>query len=189
MPASTVPPCARVSLSATAPTWAAHFRPSHAPVLTPVHPGTPERLLRELTQFLAHVSDQQPLILVLDDTHWADTATTDVIAHLAPRLAQMRVLIVLAYRDRTYRQASPSFAAIRDELVAKHLLQEWSIPLLTREDVAEYVAGSATHDLPSDAGDQVFAALAQAHPEVAALQRHRDALMSAARPSDRSPAP
>ncbi len=143
-------------LAQFAPTWSAHFRPQ-ASVAMPAPPGTPERLLRELTHFLAHVTDQQPLVLLLDDTHWADTATTDVIAHLAPRLSTMRVLIVLAYRDRTYRQASPSFAAVRDELVAKHLLQEWSIPLLTREDVAEYVAGTATRDLPSDAREQVFA--------------------------------
>jgi hypothetical protein len=34
-----------------------------------------------------------------------------------------------------------------------------------------------------------FAALAQAHPQVVALQRHRDALMSTARASDRAPAP
>jgi DNA-binding winged helix-turn-helix (wHTH) protein len=150
------PMIARVLVD-VAPTWAAHVRLTSRRVVTPSHPGTPERLLRELTQFLADISTRRPVVLLLDDMHWADTATTDVIGHLSPRLGQMRVLVVLVYRDRTLRQAGSPFASLRDELRAKGLLHELTVPLLTREEVAQFVASAGDRHLPVDASERLFA--------------------------------
>ncbi len=40
----------------------------------------------------------RPLLLVLDDLHWADVATLDLLAHLQPDLARTPALIVGTYR-------------------------------------------------------------------------------------------
>ncbi|HEY9345120.1 MAG TPA: AAA family ATPase, partial [Inquilinus sp.] len=41
----------------------------------------------------------QPVILRVEDIHWADEATLDLIKHLGRRIADHPVLIILTYRD------------------------------------------------------------------------------------------
>src|ERR1700704_520447 len=42
---------------------------------------------------------EPPAILVIEDIHWADEATLDLIKFLGRRIAQTRVLLILTYRD------------------------------------------------------------------------------------------
>jgi DNA-binding CsgD family transcriptional regulator/energy-coupling factor transporter ATP-binding protein EcfA2 len=51
-----------------------------------------------------------PTILVVEDVHWADEATLDVLGYLARRIASLPALLVLTYRD--------------DELTREHPLQQ-----------------------------------------------------------------
>jgi hypothetical protein len=41
----------------------------------------------------------RPTLLVIEDVHWADEATLDLLRHVARRLERLRVLVVLTYRD------------------------------------------------------------------------------------------
>ena len=41
----------------------------------------------------------QPTVLVIEDIHWADEATLDLLKYLGRRIAQTRALLVLSYRD------------------------------------------------------------------------------------------
>jgi class 3 adenylate cyclase/tetratricopeptide (TPR) repeat protein len=50
-------------------------------------------------QFVARGAQTQPLLLVLEDLHWADESTLLLTAYLAPLLPEMPVLIVGTYRD------------------------------------------------------------------------------------------
>jgi DNA-binding winged helix-turn-helix (wHTH) protein len=56
-------------------------------------------LMDELSRFLEACSREQPLLLVLDDLHWADAATSDLLAFAARALARCRILIVASLRD------------------------------------------------------------------------------------------
>ena len=47
---------------------------------------------------LAALSQQRALILILDDLHWADSASLNLLFHLARQVADSRVLIVGTYR-------------------------------------------------------------------------------------------
>src|SRR5262249_41815969 len=40
-----------------------------------------------------------PALLIIEDVHWADTATLDLIRYLARRIGQVRALILITYRD------------------------------------------------------------------------------------------
>ena len=51
-----------------------------------------------------------PTILVVEDVHWADEATLDVLGYLARRIAELPAVLVLTYRD--------------DELTREHPLQQ-----------------------------------------------------------------
>jgi DNA-binding CsgD family transcriptional regulator len=49
----------------------------------------------------------EPTVLVVEDIHWADEATLDVLRLVARRIAAVRVLLVLSYRDETLDARHP----------------------------------------------------------------------------------
>ena len=57
------------------------------------------RLFESVTEFLHNASTAQPLVLHLDDLHWADKPSLLLLQHLAQRTARDRLLILGAYRD------------------------------------------------------------------------------------------
>ena len=69
--------------------------------------------MRELLEQLAAT---QPLVLVLDDFHWADSASVDLLGALLRRPPAARVLLVLGARPRQLpeRLASALERAHRD---------------------------------------------------------------------------
>jgi len=78
-------------------------------------PGAQTRLfeaLRRLIAALAH--SRQPGILFLDDLHWVDSASLDLLAYLIRRLAGFPVLILGALREEEIPAASPLPAMILD---------------------------------------------------------------------------
>src|SRR5712691_8052611 len=71
--------------------------------LTVPHPLPPEqarfRLYEAVGTFLQSIGLPHVLILLFDDLHWADTASLDLVCHLARRQSRAHVLLVGAYRD------------------------------------------------------------------------------------------
>ncbi len=57
------------------------------------------RLLWIVSQFLTRSAARQPLLLVLDNAHWADPSSLELVHFIARQLATARVLIVLAYPE------------------------------------------------------------------------------------------
>ena len=141
------------TLRVAAPTWAQHVAHSNQAPLTPVDAadvqgtGSPERLMRELTSFLEAATRRQPIVIVVEDLHWADVATIDVLAHLASRLNRINLLVVVTYRQREMLIAQHPFARLRGELIARNQLVEIPVSLLTLEDIREYL-GHAFGDAP-----------------------------------------
>jgi DNA-binding CsgD family transcriptional regulator/tetratricopeptide (TPR) repeat protein len=60
-----------------------------------------ESLLRLLS------NGAKPSLLIIEDVHWADTATLDLIRFLARRIARVRALILITYRDEEVDARSP----------------------------------------------------------------------------------
>jgi class 3 adenylate cyclase/predicted negative regulator of RcsB-dependent stress response len=83
------------------------------------------RLFEAVVALLAVPAREHGLLLVVEDVHWADSATRELLDHLARRLTNMRSLLLVTYRS--------------DELDRRHpltpLLQTWR-----RSGVAEVVA-------------------------------------------------
>ncbi len=71
--------------------------------LTPSYPLPPEqarlRLYEAVGLFLSTIAVSRPLLLLLDDLHWADTATLDLLCHMAQHQAASRLCILGAYRS------------------------------------------------------------------------------------------
>ncbi len=90
------------------------------PEIEPAPRGDPEedrqRLFDAVATFLINASKAAPLILVLDDLHWADRPTLAVLQHLARRLKGSRVLVIGTYRDMELDRRHPlseSLAVLR----------------------------------------------------------------------------
>ena len=102
-------------------------------------------LLHVLYRLLATAAQSQPLVLVLDDLHWADGLTIDVLRYMAPLLADHRVLVCGAYREE---QANTPGAMLR-ALAVDDGVTACSLSRLGLDEVTR-LAGR--HGLSADAG-------------------------------------
>ena len=57
-----------------------------------------ERMLRELVEALEALTRDAPLVLLLEDLHWSDSATIDLLGMLARRREPARLLVLGTYR-------------------------------------------------------------------------------------------
>jgi DNA-binding CsgD family transcriptional regulator len=65
-------------------------------------PGSEFAMLHALYWLLANLSDEQPLLLVIDDMHWADQASARFVAFLSPRLRELPVLVLMCARPEDW---------------------------------------------------------------------------------------
>jgi DNA-binding CsgD family transcriptional regulator len=65
-------------------------------------------LLHGLYWTLANLADEGPLLLAVDDVHWADAASREFLAFLAPRLRELPILLVATTRPTPGEDASPT---------------------------------------------------------------------------------
>jgi class 3 adenylate cyclase/DNA-binding CsgD family transcriptional regulator len=57
------------------------------------------RLFDSLTGFLKSAARRRPLMILIDDLHWADASSLRLLQFVAPELADSRLLLVGTYRD------------------------------------------------------------------------------------------
>ena len=85
---------------------------------------------------LALVSQESPVVLVLDDLQWADTASLQLLRHLAGADAAMRLLVIGVYRDSDLSPVHPlveQIAALRRESrVSRIVLPDSTTPGCSR---------------------------------------------------------
>src|SRR5215472_288200 len=65
------------------------------------------RLFDAVAGYLGRASARRPLLVVLDDLHWADASSLRLVQFLAPELASARLLLLGTYRDVELRRAHP----------------------------------------------------------------------------------
>jgi tetratricopeptide (TPR) repeat protein len=85
-------------LAQIAPALRRVFSELRAPAELPT-PQLRHQLFQSLFAFLARLSRTQPLLLLVDDVHWADESTLAMLNFLAGRLQHVAVLVVANYRD------------------------------------------------------------------------------------------
>ncbi len=100
------------------------------------------RLFGSVARFLINASQRSPLVIVLDDLHWADVPSLRLLEHLAQELAESRILLIGTYRDtdlsRRHRLSDTLGALARTpRLLRVHLTG------LGAEDVNHFIAVAA----------------------------------------------
>jgi len=107
------------------------------------------RLFESITTFLKNASRRQPLVLLLDDLHWADKASLLMMQFLARDLTGARLLMLGTYRDVELGRQHP-LAQMLAELAREQIGTRVLLRGLGEPEVARYIemtAGIA----PSDA--------------------------------------
>ena len=129
-----------------APTWYAAVTPpatddsSAQRVLADAKLASQERMKREMASLLTHLSGTQPLVLVLDDLHWADLASVDLLAYLAAHFDQMHVLIVAAFRPSELLMAEHPLIKITLDLQSCGECEEVALGFLGTDEIGRYLA-------------------------------------------------
>ena len=110
-----------------------------------------ERLKREMAALLQEASRERPVALFLDDLHWADASTVDLLSYLGARFERMRVLLLATYRDAELHASQHPFVQVQRDLETRGLARELSISLLSEAEVQDFIDRTYPgHGFPTD---------------------------------------
>jgi predicted ATPase len=96
------------------------------------------RLFDSVTTFLKNASKLQPLVVILDDLHWADKPSLLLLQFLARELKDARILVIGTYRDMELGRQHPLSQAL-GELSRQGLSARIVLRGLTEQDVARFI--------------------------------------------------
>ena len=115
------------------------------------------RIYAAYLDVLRSASVTSPLALIVEDVHWADRGTRDLLSYLVRALTtpatQARVLILLTYRSDEFRRGSPVRRWLGD-LARRPLVSRVDVTPLDRAQVARQLAALGTFD--SRAAQEIF---------------------------------
>jgi tetratricopeptide (TPR) repeat protein len=100
---------------------------------------TQQRMLREMAEALEVIAPETPLVLFIEDLHWSDPSTLDLIATVARRNEPARLMILGTYRPVEMLAGEHPLRAMKEELELHQQAIELRLPLLSEPDVAAYV--------------------------------------------------
>jgi DNA-binding winged helix-turn-helix (wHTH) protein/type II secretory pathway predicted ATPase ExeA len=138
------PPRVAALLHRHAPTWLAQMpwllEPADAAALRrSLLDVRPERMLRELAVFLEEFSSTATLILVLEDLHWSDTSTVELLLMVGQRSEPARLLVVGTYRSAEAIVQEHRLLRVKHTLQLQRQCTEILIEYLTRDEVEAYI--------------------------------------------------
>jgi DNA-binding CsgD family transcriptional regulator len=92
-------------------------------------------LVQDMVDLLVSAEPGLPVLIILEDLHWADQLSLDVLGHLASRLATRSVLVAAAYRSDELYPNLP-LRDLRARLLAQRLAEEIALPRLAPAQTA-----------------------------------------------------
>ncbi len=106
------------------------------------------RLFDAYSGFIAAITQQRPLLVVLDDLHWSDKPSLLLLQHLARSLSRLRLLVVGTYRDTDLVRTHPLSEALA-ALNRETGLERITLRGLTANEVGSYIRATAQIEPPS----------------------------------------
>ncbi|MET7303628.1 AAA family ATPase [Embleya sp. NPDC005575] len=119
--------------------------------------GVRLRLLEDVAALLGDLAEQAPVLLVVEDSHWADQSTRDLLRFLLSRLlpqrpggaAYQRLTVFVSYRSDDLHRRHP-LRPLLAELVRLPSVGRLDLRPMDDDDVASLVRGLAADPLPED---------------------------------------
>src|SRR6185369_7794981 len=132
------------TLAKQAPTWLIQF-PSlvkaeqRESLQREILGTTRERMVREICEALEAITAQTPLVVILEDLHWADASTLDLLSAFARRREPAKLLLLGSFRPADVILSQSPLKALKQDLLIRHLCHEITVERLEESDVAEYL--------------------------------------------------
>ncbi|MBO0734148.1 MAG: AAA family ATPase [Methylocapsa sp.] len=98
-----------------------------------------ERMLREFCDFLEALASRGPLVFVVEDLHWSDFATLDVLSRFARGTRNASLLIIATYRPSDVRIENHPTWKLRLDLQRHGLCAELPVQRLSQSEAEEYL--------------------------------------------------
>ena len=115
------------------------------------------RLYEAVSEFLLAIAATAPVVLLMDDLQWADSATLDLLIHVARRTRSAPMLFVGAYRPGEAEE-NPAFHRTAAELARQRLLLSRAVEPLPEDDITAlaetYLQGHIRMDIARHLMDQ-----------------------------------
>ena len=126
----------------------------------PPLPEVPADQQRRLifSAFLEYVqrgSQKSPGVFLFDDLHWADEPTLQLLLHMAPHLASLRLLVIGTYRDVELDVNRP-FAKTLESLLRQRLAARVTLRRLNESGVQQMLSAMGGSAAPSGLAKVVF---------------------------------
>jgi DNA-binding winged helix-turn-helix (wHTH) protein len=138
-------------LSADAPTWLAQLpalltREHRDMLQREILGATRERMLREIANALDSIAAETALLLVLEDLHWVDDSTAELISALARRRTPAKLMLLATCRP--LEPAGHSLRRLIPDLLVHRLCREIALNPLSEAEVEEYLAAQSPGGCP-----------------------------------------
>jgi DNA-binding CsgD family transcriptional regulator len=113
------------------------------------------RLFEELLGLLENLADRQPVVMVIEDVHWADRSSRELLAFLARNLRPpAAVLIVVSYRTDGLKAGHP-LRPLLAELDRLTLVVRVELPRLSRREVIAQIRAILAGPVRAGLAEQV----------------------------------
>ena len=126
--------------------------PALGPLLTGGHDRgevRPGAVLEQTVALLSEVGERSPGLLVgIEDLHWADASTRDLVAYLARHLRTAKVALVISYRADDIHRRHP-VRPLLSELIRSPAVEHVQLAGMTRSELTMLLAG-VTGRVPAD---------------------------------------
>lgn len=113
------------------------------------------RLFDSISTFLKNLARSKPLVIVLDDLHWADTPSLLLLEFLARQLADSKLLVIGAYRDIEVSRQHPLSESLA-QLSRSTAFQRLTLDGLETNDVGEFIRAAGGGEASLELIDAIY---------------------------------
>jgi DNA-binding winged helix-turn-helix (wHTH) protein len=99
-----------------------------------------EQMLRQLLGSLEVLTTNTPIVIALEDLHWSDTATIELVNALACRREAARLLLIATYRPDEALVSGHPLVTMARELELRRCAVALALPPLSQASVGQYLA-------------------------------------------------
>jgi DNA-binding winged helix-turn-helix (wHTH) protein len=110
-----------------------------------------ERMLREMVEALRALGAETSMILLLEDLHWADPSSIDLLRHLSTQAAGLPLLVLGTFRTAELESRGNGLKAFKLEMQTHNRWVEIAPGMFSEQDLRRYLhAGFQPNDFPAE---------------------------------------
>ena len=125
---------------------------------------TKQRMLREFVDFIEAVAQSTAILLCIEDLHWSDTASLDLIMALAQRQSLDRFMLLGSFRTSELRQEGGALSHVYSQLKLHQLCQTLDLSALSEDEISSCIEQRLPKTLRGEAYIELFSRYTEGNP-------------------------